>query len=596
MFKNWGRRLASIQIFNFVIPLIILFVVMGTIAQKFLGLHEATQNYFLSPLADIAGFKVPGMPVFFFVLAVNLICNVIYKSPWRKEKAGIIIAHIGVVLLLFSALFSSFFVQEGYIELAEGQGTNYVSDYHKREFTITDTNGEKSYTLDFSVLLNKPEYMQQNLPFRIDILEICQNCEIKRRENTSDQHNGLQFYGMAQHMQLQPKALALQNEENMSGVTFRVSGTDSDGIYTVIENVNVFPALTVGEKSYQVKLRKQIRTLPFSVKLIDFERVLYPGTNMAKSYSSKIELNDNGIAWNSKISMNEPYRYKGYALFQSSFINANNQERSILAVVYNPVRSFSYIAGFIVCFGLLLHLIYGTQKAKKPLIVGFFMIAMLSPFNKAFAQGYSSPPMLNTEKFAHIPVLHEGRIKPMDSFARAQIKYFSGAENYAIRHILQIIFAPDIAITKPLIQVQNKHVRAALDLNHNRNNLYSYTDLETAFLEQQELIKALRQKEKTSLALWQKELLRTYEKLIEFQDLSASLSLFFPISAITVSDLPDAIQREMADVTELTFYNTLPEHRLIDQETKALIAKKGTDIASYSDKEQALATLIIRAE
>ena len=92
---------------------------------------------------------------------------------------------------------------------------------------------------------------------------------------------------------------------------------------------------------------------------------LYPGTNMAKSYSSDVILKDGNIEWPARISMNQPLRYKGYTLYQSSFEETPEGDFTMLAVVKNPGRLFPYIASGILCFGLLIHLFQRLPSLLK---------------------------------------------------------------------------------------------------------------------------------------------------------------------------------------------------------------------------------------
>ena len=103
--------------------------------------------------------------------------------------------------------------------------------------------------------------------------------------------------------------------------------------------------------------RQKITTLPFSIHLEDFIKKFHPGTEIAKSYRSHINLINNDIERKVIIRMNEPLRYKGYTFYQSSYKETPHGEVSILAVVRNVGKYFPYIASIILCLGLMIHLI-----------------------------------------------------------------------------------------------------------------------------------------------------------------------------------------------------------------------------------------------
>ena len=111
--------------------------------------------------------------------------------------------------------------------------------------------------------------------------------------------------------------------------------------------------------------RKKRTYLPFELELIYFKKVMHPGTNIAKSYSSDINLIESGISKHFLIEMNQPLRYNGYTFYQSSFIESDEGETTVLAAVKNYGRLFPYISSIIMCFGLLIYLIMKLPNLFK---------------------------------------------------------------------------------------------------------------------------------------------------------------------------------------------------------------------------------------
>lgn len=329
------------------------YLVIGTVAQKYIGLYEATRIFFSSPVIWFGILPLPGLPVLIALIFINLTCKLIFKSPWRWDKAGTIMAHIGVMLLLLGGLFTALFSTEGYVDLAATESKNFVTDYHARELVLLDDKETILQSIPFKNITKGETLDFAPIPLSINILDTCRHCKITKREDAGS------FSGMAQHMQLTADKLRNDDEENISGITFRAHDTG----YLVIEGVNEFPEIEVDGKIYHFALRRAQRALPFTIELLEFRRDMYPGTALAKSYQSRVRIIDGNSRWESLISMNEPLRYKGYTFFQSSYIATPEGDVSVLAAVWNAGRAFPYIAGIAVCIGLIVHLFMRRKKA-----------------------------------------------------------------------------------------------------------------------------------------------------------------------------------------------------------------------------------------
>ena len=123
-------------------------------------------------------------------------------------------------------------------------------------------------------------------------------------------------------------------------------------------------ALPLGKNPVTVEYRPAILAVPFSVKLLDFRKTDYPGTEMAAAFESDVELTDpeQGVTFKKKISMNNPLKYRGYSLFQSSFM-PGAVETTVLSVRKDPGVPFVY-AGFLIVLAGVITLF--TSRAGTP--------------------------------------------------------------------------------------------------------------------------------------------------------------------------------------------------------------------------------------
>ena len=176
------------------------------------------------------------------------------------------------------------------------------------------------------------------------------------------------FYkGMARNFYLQEIPSEKEYEKNRPGIIFQVSGsfTDSDGIYGLIFGQSIPAKLNIDEKRYIMSLQKKKTYLPFAIELLDFKKVMHPGTQVAKSYSSRINLIENNVPRSVLIEMNKPLRHKGYTFYQASFIEGLDNEATVLAAVHNYGRLFPYISSIIMSIGLLFHILTNLPSLLK---------------------------------------------------------------------------------------------------------------------------------------------------------------------------------------------------------------------------------------
>ena len=361
--KKIGEFLARTDLFFYTLLWLIVLLIAGTLAQRELGLYLAQQKYFSSWLLWLGFVPLPGGYTTLSAVFISLTAKLVFKTSWERARLGVIITHLGALLLLFGGFLTAMFSYEGSMVIREGQSANTISDYHKTELAVIDTSPtDHDRVTAFAPGWLKPARLLTDtaLPFRMEILKYCRNCQMVRRtEPPSESH-----HGFALNFDLVSTPLSKEDEQNRAGVVFRVMGAGAavDGVYAVIEFMPISQTILVNGKKYVFELRRAQTRVPFSVHLIDFAKEMYPGTEKAKSYQSTVTVTDTGVEQRSVIWMNHPLRYKNYTFFQASFIEGGPQETTVLAVVRNVGRIFPYVSSLVMCIGLLVHLLIQIPK------------------------------------------------------------------------------------------------------------------------------------------------------------------------------------------------------------------------------------------
>lgn len=371
--KKLADRLAGPTLMFWILPFMMILLVIGTIAQKEIGLYAAQREFFGSFVVFLGPIPFPAGLTLMGLFLINLLAKFLFRSTWSWQKSGTIISHFGVLILVAGGAVTAFDSQEGFLTIEEGRSSSTIEDYHARDLVITHISADGK---DKSVLFTLPHTsLREGLrlapdaikPVSLRIDRYCYNCAIERRPEESQ--DGWERPG--KFMMLVPVPADPQDEKNMAGIEFTALAQGRhDTKHLTFDGFPKPPVIPAPDTKggYQVTIERAKRPLPFSVTLESFDRDVHPGTDMAKSYASRVVVTDakNGLSFPAIIEMNEPLRYRGYTLYQSSFDESGERPFTVLTVVKNRGRIFPYIASLLIAVGLLIHLgVRYTARGQK---------------------------------------------------------------------------------------------------------------------------------------------------------------------------------------------------------------------------------------
>ena len=360
--KEYLKLIGSPKVFSYTVVWLIVLVFFGTIVQKDIGLYAAQMKYFSSWFIWFWFFPLPSGKLTMLVMFINLSCYFVRPNILSSKKIGITTTHFGVILMLVGGGLTSFFSHEGSVVVNEGEKADFYENYYNKEFVIINTSelDSDNFTVFGDPLLVKNNILShKSIPFKVEILDYYVNCKPVSRIYEGRE----EFKGMAKNFFLQQLPLEKEYEKNISGIIYKVYNSESsDGIYLNYIGQPITQTLTQNNSDYMLILRRERTYLPFDLELIDFKKVMHPGTQIAKSYSSLVNLIENDIPRKVLISMNEPLRHRGYTFYQASFIENGLKQTSVLATVKNHGRLFPYISTIIMCIGILYHMLFMTSK------------------------------------------------------------------------------------------------------------------------------------------------------------------------------------------------------------------------------------------
>ncbi len=184
--------------------------------------------------------------------------------------------------------------------------------------------------------------------------------------------------------------------------------------------------------------------------------------------------------------------------------------------------------------------------------------------------------------FARIPILHEGRIKPLDSFARISLRKIYGAKSLpkesAIQWLASAMFNPGEAVQKNIFLVRSNEVARILTLPERSDQLYSFVEIAAVMGEQKDLMKSLVIKDKKQLTAEEQEMLRLYMNINDFAEITGAFTLLLP----------------MHDHQDANYMDLLKDRYAIDTALRKTVKEKGDRIEQYSPEEQKNARISYR--
>ncbi len=307
----------------------------GTLYQVEHGLYLAQEKFFNSYFLFLGPVAFPSARTVLWLFSLNLIFTLIFRFNFTWKNLGINISHLGMLLLLISGFLTLNFSQESYINLTEGEARNFSSDYHKWQLILID--GEQKYIFP-SKLFKKQSLLEGKL-------------EIEKYYKNSA------FFDTPFAGQIIKELKTEKDYElNVPALFLKYTSQAQEELIEMHGNSKPSASLIVDGKELIFLLRKKTYKLPFSVTLSNVERVLHSGTEKAKSYKSDVVIKDSKYSRDFTISMNKPFRYGLYTLYQSGFgVNQDGQEFTVLAVAKNINYWLPYVATVIASLGLFIN-------------------------------------------------------------------------------------------------------------------------------------------------------------------------------------------------------------------------------------------------
>jgi len=387
------KKIGSQKVATVMMVFLLMLTYLGTLEQAEHGLYRVQQKYFESwglihhfssawwfVPSEAFSFSIPlpGGMTCMIIFTINLLVGGILLLKLQKRNFGIFIIHVGIALMMCAGLVKLKASDEGYLQLWESQEASEYISHHQWEVAVFETgNGSvDEHLVRFDRMAGKSELAIEpttGLPFQLKLSGALANCRaLSVGPNWTPDSPAIDGWGLQEQQEL------AENEQNLPGLTIDMIPTNLDDgskQQALLWGGQNYPwTFTVADKTFAVALRKIRHSMPFSIRLDNFEKVDHPGISMAKEYRSDVTQKSAESQRKIRIEMNDPLRDQGLILFQSSWGPSNAapdaELYSVFTVVRNPSDQWPLYSCIVIGIGMAITFIqkflaYSKKQAKQ---------------------------------------------------------------------------------------------------------------------------------------------------------------------------------------------------------------------------------------
>ncbi|MDE2027484.1 MAG: hypothetical protein KGJ11_02945, partial [Candidatus Omnitrophica bacterium] len=143
------------------------------------------------------------------------------------------------------------------------------------------------------------------------------------------------------------------------------------------------------------------------------------------------------------------------------------------------------------------------------------------------------------DHFKGIPVLQEGRLKPLDTYARNLLIQFSGKDSYdhapAAAWLAKLLFTPFHAADDKVFLINNPEIATALNIKPEAGRRYSFAELKDAFPKLVQLKEEAANIDERQRTLVENEIIRVAQNVELYIDFSEDFLWAYPDQDFTIT-------------------------------------------------------------
>jgi ABC-type transport system involved in cytochrome c biogenesis permease subunit len=448
------------------------------------------------------------------------------------KRGGIVLLHSGIALMMFSELYTASQAVEAQMSITEGETVYYAEDMRSAELAVTDVTDPKTdrVTIVPGSLLAQAHESGETIdlpesPFSIRVVGFLPNATTRLQQPGEEKTPATVGQGLIRTVDPLPQSTGIASEQQFDApaayveVLAKKDGR-SLGTFMLAAFLSQGDAIVDGDSTYEIALRWKRILKPYNLTLLDFKFDRYEGSTQAKNFESVVQFRDpsQNVDQQLSASMNNPIRYAGDTIYQSSY-DQKTERTTFLQVVSNSGWMVPYVACMIVAAGMLVHFMQAIvrflyrredearreERAVAAAVAAESRGSILSQWRRpqvwgpalvvlvlaGWVAGRAVPPQqsateMKIHDFGALPIAYGGRILPMDSLANNALRTISGKQSFvdaqgekqpAIRWLLDTVTRSDDFRDHRVIRIENLDVLSALGLPRREGFRYSISEI-----------------------------------------------------------------------------------------------------------------------
>lgn len=524
------KKLGSFKLAVFSLTAMALVVFIMTLAQVKLGIFVAKKQYFDAWFLwfDAFGFPIPyflGGKTLGLMIVINIAAATL-RMPFAPKKIGLWLIHVSVIVLLVGGGWISMVAEESQMAIEEGQTSWYSESMYEVELALLSVSGEgrdRVVSIPETRLIPGQRIAIPETSLVLTVLELYPNSRIDLAM-PGQAPSSLVTQGVGTQLVIQAQPPVNRDDyRNLLTAFVRVQDGDQElGVWALSNGIAAVQTFQADQTHYRFQIRPRRHYNDYGVHLEKFTREMHPGTTIPSLFSSRVRvLTPDGGHRDALIEMNKPLRFQGKTYFQASY--GKEDTLTILQVVENPGWLLPYISCVGITFGMFWH--FGAMLLRRRMAVVLVLLGL----------AVSGPLYgMTVDDAATIPVVHEGRLKPIDTLARASLLAINekqtlrlpdGKKMEALSWLFTAMYAPATANALPVFRVQHHLILGLLGKSGEENVALSFNEISPYLSVITEEANRASEIEAPNRTDFQREIVRLYQKMAIYQKLKNTVAV-----------------------------------------------------------------------